>query len=96
MTAGWPLAKACRQGPAAKVSWLSSRVWATGSEALAQRSLTLEFQPQIDLLLPLRGPLGIGGSAEYFDRHTFYQDEARTRRRYHYPQLRAFFTWSVS
>ena len=51
---------------------------------------------RLDLLLPLRGPLGIGGSAEYFDRHTFYQDEARTRRRYHYPQLRAFFTWSVS
>jgi hypothetical protein len=39
MTAGWPLAKACRQGPAAKVSWLSSRAWARGSEALAQRSL---------------------------------------------------------
>jgi hypothetical protein len=38
MTAGWPLAKACRQGPAAKDSWLSSRAWATGSEALAQRS----------------------------------------------------------
>jgi hypothetical protein len=38
MTAGRPLVNACRQGPAAKVSWLSSRIWASGSEALAQRS----------------------------------------------------------
>jgi hypothetical protein len=51
---------------------------------------------RLDLVLPLRGPLGIGGSAEYFDRHTFYQDEARTRQRYHYPQLRAYLTWSLS
>jgi hypothetical protein len=51
---------------------------------------------RLDLLARLRGPLGIGGSAEYFDRQTFYQDAARTIKRYHYPQLRAFFTWSLS
>ena len=51
---------------------------------------------RLDLLLPLRGAFGIGASAEYFDRRTFYQDAARTRRRYHYPQGRLYFTWSVS
>jgi hypothetical protein len=50
---------------------------------------------RLDLLLPLRGALGFGASAEYFDRHTFYQDEASSERRYHYPQVRAYFTWSL-
>jgi hypothetical protein len=43
MTAGRPLVNAWAQGPAAKVSWLSSRVWASGSEALAQRSFPSPF-----------------------------------------------------
>ena len=47
-------------------------------------------------MVPLRGPLGVGVTVEYFDRRTFYQDAARTRARYHYPQLRAYFTWSLS
>jgi Domain of unknown function (DUF3943) len=51
---------------------------------------------RLDLLLPLRGSLGFGVSGEYFDRRTFYQDAGRTIRRYHYPQVRAFFTWSLS
>jgi hypothetical protein len=51
---------------------------------------------RLDFLAPLRGPLGIGGSAEYFDRQTFFQDAARTIKRYHNPQLRAYFTWSLS
>jgi hypothetical protein len=51
---------------------------------------------RLDFLAPLRGPLGIGGAAEYFDRQTFFQDAARTIKRYHYPQLRAYFTWSLS
>ena len=51
---------------------------------------------RVDLLLPLRGPFGIGVTGEYFDRRTFYQDTDRTRARYHYPQVRAYFTWSVS
>src|SRR5215207_11151430 len=38
MTAGFPVVYAWAQGPAAKISWLSSRVWARWSEALAQRS----------------------------------------------------------
>ena len=48
-----------------------------------------------DLLLPLHGALGVGTSVEYFDRHTFYQDAARSERRFHYPQVRAYFTWRL-
>ncbi len=51
---------------------------------------------RIDLLLPLRGALGLGVTGEYFDRRTFYQDADRTRVNYHYPQVRAYFTWRVS
>ena len=48
---------------------------------------------RVDLLVPLRRPLGIGVSAEYFDRRSYFQDPARTIKRYHYPQLRGYFTW---
>jgi hypothetical protein len=48
---------------------------------------------RLDLRFPLRGAFGIGGSAEYFDRRTYYQDEERTTKKIHYPQLRAYFTW---
>jgi Domain of unknown function (DUF3943) len=44
---------------------------------------------RIDLLFPLRGPLGLGVSGEYFDRRSYYQDPENTKQRYHYPQLRA-------
>jgi hypothetical protein len=48
---------------------------------------------RVDLLFPLRGPLGLGTSAEYFHRRSYYQDAAGTTRTYHYPQLRAYLTW---
>jgi len=51
---------------------------------------------RLDLLLPLRGPLGIGATAEYFDRKTYYQDAAKTRRNYRYPQLSTYVTWRLS
>ena len=51
---------------------------------------------RVDLLLPLRGAFGVGVTGEYFDRRTFYQDAARTRVNYHYPQLRIYFTWRLS
>jgi hypothetical protein len=51
---------------------------------------------RLDLLLPLRGALGIGVSGEYFDRHTYYQDGSTADRTYDYPQFRAYFTWSLS
>ncbi len=50
---------------------------------------------RLDLLLPLRGPVGIGASGEYFFRQSFYQDPARSQLEYHYPQFRAYLTWSV-
>ena len=51
---------------------------------------------RVDLLLPLRGAFGVGVTGEYFDRRTFYQDAAATRVKYHYPQVRAYFTWGLS
>jgi hypothetical protein len=51
---------------------------------------------RVDLRLPLKGAFGAGITGEYFDRRTFYQDPAATRTNYHYPQLRAYFTWSLS
>ncbi len=50
---------------------------------------------RLDLLFPLRGSLGFGASGEYFFRQSFYQDEARSQLQYHYPQFRAYLTWSV-
>jgi hypothetical protein len=51
---------------------------------------------RLDLRVPLRGAFGIGGTAEYFDRRTYFQDEDRTTKKIHYPQLRAYFTWGRS
>ena len=50
---------------------------------------------RLDLLLPVYGQLGFGVTGEYFDRRTFYQDDAQTVQRYHYPQVRAYFTWNL-
>jgi hypothetical protein len=51
---------------------------------------------RLDLRFPLRGAFGIGGTAEYFDRRTYFQDAERTTKKIHYPQLRAYFTWGAS
>jgi hypothetical protein len=51
---------------------------------------------RLDFNMPLRGRLGIGATGELFDRRSFYQDDARTIRRYHYPQFRVYFTWGLS
>ena len=50
----------------------------------------------VDLQAPLRGPLGIGVSGEYFDRRTYFKDDAGTRRRFYYPEFRVFLTWRLS
>jgi len=47
-----------------------------------------------DAIVPLRGRLGVGVAGEYFYRKSFYQDEAKSRQTFHYPQVRAFMTWS--
>jgi hypothetical protein len=51
---------------------------------------------RLDIMLPLRGQLGFGVSGEYFDRRTFFQDVDGSRQQYHYPQVRAYFTWRAS
>jgi hypothetical protein len=51
---------------------------------------------RLDVRAPLRGPLGIGACAEYFSRHTYFQDDARTERLFRFPQFRAYLTWTVS
>ena len=50
---------------------------------------------RLDLLLPVRGALGLGASGEYFFRQSFYQDEDRSQLEYRYPQFRVFFTWRI-
>jgi Domain of unknown function (DUF3943) len=49
---------------------------------------------RFDLLVPLKGRLGLGAAAEYFSRKSYYQDPDRTVKGYSYPQVRAYFTWS--
>ena len=49
---------------------------------------------RVDLTLPVRGAFGVGASAEYFNRHTFYQDATNSEREFHYPQVRAYLTWT--
>ena len=53
-------------------------------------------QLRLDVLAPLRGPLGIGVSGEYFDRRTYYHDAAGETRKFHFPQFRVFLTWRMS
>jgi hypothetical protein len=49
---------------------------------------------RLDILVPVRGRFGIGTSAEYFFRKSYYQDPEHTRQTYKYPQVRAYLTWS--
>jgi hypothetical protein len=53
-------------------------------------------EARLDLLVPIRRNLGIGVSGEYFDRRSFYQDPEHTEQKYHYPQFRVYFTWSIA
>jgi hypothetical protein len=59
------------------------------------RANHLLHQARVDLRAPLRGAFGIGVTGEYFDRRTFYQDAAQTKKTFHFPQFRAYLTWSV-
>jgi pimeloyl-ACP methyl ester carboxylesterase len=53
-------------------------------------------QLRLDLLVPLRGPIGIGVAGEYFDRRTYYKQAENETRKFKFPQLRAFLTWRMS
>ena len=47
------------------------------------------------LQVPVNGRLGIGASGEFFDRRTFYQTPGVPRAHFHFPQFRAYLTWST-
>lgn len=53
-------------------------------------------QLRLDLTVPLRGTWGLGVAGEYFDRRTYYKEEANDTRKFHFPQVRAFLTWRIS
>jgi hypothetical protein len=48
-----------------------------------------------DVLVPLPGTVSLGFSGEWFDRRTYYKDEAETRLRFDYPQFRTFLAWRL-
>lgn len=50
---------------------------------------------RVDVMVPVRGRLGVGATGEFFDRHSFYQDAAETIRRYSFPQARLYLTWRL-
>jgi hypothetical protein len=51
---------------------------------------------RLDLRAPLKGPLGIGGTIEFFDRRTYYQTPGVSSAQYRFPQYRLYLTWSAS
>ena len=53
-------------------------------------------QLRMDLLVPVRGPLGLGVAGEYFDRRTYYKEEENKTQKFKFPQIRAFLTWRIS
>jgi hypothetical protein len=48
-----------------------------------------------DLRVPLPGSLGIGVTAEYFDRRTYYQEPGVSPGEFHFPQIRTALIWST-
>jgi pimeloyl-ACP methyl ester carboxylesterase len=53
-------------------------------------------QLRLDLLVPVRGPFGLGVAGEYFDRRTYYKEAENETGKFKFPQLRAFLTWRMS
>jgi len=52
-------------------------------------------QLRLDMVAPLRGALGFGVSAEYFDRRTYYRDAPNETKKFHYPQVRGYLAWRL-
>jgi hypothetical protein len=50
---------------------------------------------RLDLDIPLRGALGIGVAGDFFDHQVFYQDKAVADTATHFPQIKAFLSWSL-
>jgi hypothetical protein len=53
-------------------------------------------QLRLDLLVPLKGPLGVGFAGEYFDRRTYFSQTDNPTQKFHFPQVRLFMTWRFS
>ena len=51
---------------------------------------------RLDLRVPIYRKIGFGVAGEYFSRHTYYQDEAKTEKEFRYPQFRTYLTWDIS
>ncbi len=51
---------------------------------------------RVNVEAPLKGRLGAGVTGEFFDRRTFYQTPGVSNAHFHFPQFRAFLTWSAS
>jgi uncharacterized protein DUF3943 len=47
-----------------------------------------------ELIVPVRGRLGVGLTGEFFDRRTYFQDPAVEDAHFHFPQFRVAMTWS--
>jgi len=48
------------------------------------------------LRVPIYRKIGFGVAGEFFSRHTYYQDAAKTEREFRYPQFRTYLTWDIS
>jgi len=51
---------------------------------------------RLDLRVPIYRKIGFGVAGEFFSRHTYYQDAAKTEREFRYPQFRTYLTWDIS
>jgi hypothetical protein len=51
---------------------------------------------RVDVRVPLKGKVGIGAAAEFFDRRTYYQTEGVPAGKFRFPQVRLYLTWSAS
>jgi hypothetical protein len=49
-----------------------------------------------DLMVPVRGRLGVGATAEFFHRKTYFQTPGGPEASFRFPQLRIGLTWSTS
>jgi len=51
---------------------------------------------RVDVLVPVHGAFGLGLTAEYFSRRTYYKDVNQTKRDFDYPQFGVYLTWRTS
>jgi len=51
---------------------------------------------RLDLRVPIYRKIGFGVAGEFFSRHTYYQDAAKTEKEFRYPQFRTYLTWDIS